>query len=142
MKLALDTNVLMSGSAWPGTASRLVDALLAGEATLCLSEPLLAELAEVLQREKFRSRLEERGQSASAILARFREVAKMTEPVAMPVPASLRDPDDVQVLACAVAGLADAIVTGDDDLLALRDSEGIPIIQIAEALRRLGLSTE
>ena len=92
----------MSGSAWSGTASRLVDALLAGEATLCLSEKLRAELTDVLQREKFRKRLEERGQNATAILARFREVAQMIEPRPMPVPASLRDPDDVHVLACAV----------------------------------------
>ena len=57
MKLVVDTNVLLSGAAWTGTASRLVDVLLVGEATLCLSEKLLAEVAEVLQREKFRKRL-------------------------------------------------------------------------------------
>ncbi|HOY57293.1 MAG TPA: putative toxin-antitoxin system toxin component, PIN family [Verrucomicrobiota bacterium] len=139
MKLVVDTNVLMSGSAWSGTASRLVDALLAGEATLCLSEALLAELADVFQRERFRKRLEERGQDPTAILSRLRRVAEMTEPKPMPVPASLRDSDDVHVLACAVAAPADAIVTGDDDLLALEKFEGIPIIEIGEALRRLGL---
>jgi predicted nucleic acid-binding protein len=52
VRLVVDTNVLLSGSAWPGTASRLVDALLAGEATLCLSERLLAELADVLHGSK------------------------------------------------------------------------------------------
>lgn len=142
MKLVVDTNVLMSGSAWSGTASRLVDALLAGEATLCLSEKLLAELADVLQREKFRTRLEERGQTATAILTRIREVAQIFEPAAMSVPASLGDPDDVHVLACAVAASADAIVTGDDDLLALKEFGGISIIEIKEALRRLGLEKE
>lgn len=141
MKLVVDTNVLMSGSAWSGTASRLVDALLAGEATLCFSEKLLAELADVLQREKFRKRLEERGQNATAILARIRAVAHLTEPKPMPVPPALRDPDDVHVLACAVAAPADAIVTGDDDLLALKEFEGIPIIEITEALRRLELES-
>ena len=130
----------MSGSAWSGTASRLVDALLAGEATLCLSEKLLAELADVLQRKKFSARLEERGQNATVILARFREVAQMFEPMQMPVPAALRDPDDVHVLACAVASAADAIVTGDNDLLALKKFEGIPIIGVRESLARLGLS--
>ena len=44
-QVVVDTNVLMSGSAWSGTASRLVDALLAGEAILCLSPNLLAELS-------------------------------------------------------------------------------------------------
>ena len=142
MKLVVDTNVLMSGAAWTGTAARLVDALLDGEAVLCLSESMLAELADVLQREKFRARLDQRGQSATAILARFREIAQMVEPAAIPVPASLRDPDDVHVLACAVASAADAIVSGDHDLLALEKFESIPIIEVKEALRRLGLETK
>lgn len=142
MKLVVDTNVLLSGSAWPGTASRLVDGLLAGEATLCLSEKLLAELADVLQREQFRARLEQRQQSASAIVASFREIAQMTEPAPMPVPAALRDPEDVHVLACALAATADAIVTGDHDLLALEKFEGIPIIEVKEALRRFGQQKE
>jgi len=37
--------------------------------------------------------------------------------------------------------LPDAIVTGDHDLLALKKFEGIPIIEVREALRRLGLET-
>lgn len=142
MKLVIDTNVLLSGMAWPGTAARLVDALLAGEATLCLSENILAELTDVLHREKFRPRLEQHGQSATAILACLRETAQIIKPPAMAVPASLRDPDNVHVLACAVAAAADAIVTGDNDLLALEKFEGIPIIGVREALRRLGLETE
>ena len=51
---------------------------------------------------------------------------------------SLRDRDDVHVLACAVGAEADAIVTGDKDLLTLKDFGGIPIIDAAEALKRLG----
>lgn len=142
MKLVLDTNVLMSGSAWSGTASRLVDALLEGRAILCLSPKLLAELADVLRREKFRARLEERNLDAAAILARFEKVAQMFDPLPMPVPTSLRDPDDVHVLACAVAAPADFIVTGDKDLLVLETFQGIPIIRVEEALRRLGLPVE
>lgn len=125
-----------------GPASRLVDALLDGEAVLCVSESVLAELGDVLTREKFRARLEQRGQNATAILAHIREVAHVSEPAAMAVPASLRDPDDVHVLACAVAEAADAIVTGDHDLLAMGSFEGIQIIEVTEALRRLGLETE
>lgn len=132
----------MSGAAWSGTASRLLDVLLAGEATLCLSEKLLAELAEVLLRGKFRARLDERGQHATAIVGQFREVAQMFEPTPMPVPPSLRDPDDIHVLACAVTAAADAIVTGDKDLLVLEAFEGIPIIRVDEALARLGTPSE
>ena len=56
------------------------------------------------------------------------------------LPTELRDPDDVHVLSCAVGAEADAVVTGDKDLLTLKVFEGIPIIDAAEALKRLGLS--
>jgi predicted nucleic acid-binding protein len=41
------------------------------------------------------------------------------------------------VLSTAVAGHADLIVSGDDDLLALRGYQGIPIVEPGVALRRL-----
>lgn len=142
MKLVVDTNVLMSGSAWTGTAARLVDALLAGEAVLCLSESLLDELSDVLQREKFRTRLEQCGQSATMILSRFREVARLIEPMAIASPASLRDLDDVHVLACAVAAGADAIVTGDQDLLSMKHFRGLPILTVRQALEALEIAVD
>lgn len=142
MKLVVDTNVLLSGVAWSGAASLLVDSLLAAEASLCISDAILAELTDVLHREKFRNRLAERGQNATAILARFREIAQHVDPLPLPVPALLRDPDDIHVLACAMAASADAIVTGDGDLLSLKEFEGIPIIGISEALRLLSMESQ
>ena len=53
------------------------------------------------------------------------------------------DPDDNVVLATAVAGDADAVVSGDKaDVLALGDVEGIPIITAREAVERLRLDEE
>jgi uncharacterized protein len=142
VKLAVDTNVLLSGTLWTGAASRLVDALLDGVATLCLSASVLAEFAEVIQREKFRPRLEQGGRSAEAILSCFGVVAFVVKPAAIPVPAALRDPDDIHVLACAMAAHADAIVSGDKDLLALDSFEGIPIITVSDALKLLRIKVE
>ena len=55
------------------------------------------------------------------------------------MPSSLRDPDDLHVLVGAVGADADAIVTGDDDLLSLKIFEGIPILTVRQALERLGI---
>jgi predicted nucleic acid-binding protein len=49
-----------------------------------------------------------------------------------------RDPDDDKVLALAVTGQADAIITCDVDLLAIVVWEGIPILTPAEFVHRLG----
>ena len=48
------------------------------------------------------------------------------------IPHVCRDPDDDEILAIAIAGNADAVVTGDSDLLAIRTYEGIRIVTVAE----------
>ena len=48
-----------------------------------------------------------------------------------------RDPDDDAVLALALAARVDVIVSGDDDVLALANFQGIPIVKPTEALRRI-----
>lgn len=47
------------------------------------------------------------------------------------------DPDDEIVLACAMEGQADLIVTGDQHLLALGTFRGIPIVTVRSLLERL-----
>ena len=139
MKLVVDVNVLVSGSFWSGNPAKLVDALLDGSATLCASRLVLTEFEEVIQRKKFLTRLEQKGQSAGEIISRFRAVALIAEGSPIPVPARLRDPDDLHVLICAVGAEVDAIVTGDDDLLSLETFEGIPILTVRQALEKLGI---
>ena len=139
MKLVVDVNVLVSGSLWSGNPARLVDALLDGTATLCASSLVLAEFEEVIQREKFQMRLRQKGQSTLEIISRFRAVALIAEGSPIPVPATLRDPDDLHVLICAEGADADAIVTGDDDLLSLETFAGIPILTVRQALEKLGI---
>lgn len=53
------------------------------------------------------------------------------------VPKVSRDPDDDQVLACALAAQADLIVSGDADLLDLKSFQGIPILTAARAVERI-----
>jgi putative PIN family toxin of toxin-antitoxin system len=50
----------------------------------------------------------------------------------------LRDPDDAEILATASAANAEAIVTGDQDLLTLNEFEGIPIMTPTDLLNHLG----
>lgn len=106
---------------------------------LCVSTPMLAEFEEVIQRDKFRKRIEEKGRNTREIISRFRSAALLVEGRAIPVPSALRDPDDVHVLACALRADAHAIVTGDNDLLALQSFEGIPILTVRQALEKLGI---
>jgi hypothetical protein len=53
MRLVLDTNVVASGLLWGGIPAQLLDAAQVGEVELFTSRPLLAELSNILARDKF-----------------------------------------------------------------------------------------
>ena len=53
MRVVADTNVIVSGLLWHGPSRQLLNAARQGTVELFTSGALLAELEEVLQREKF-----------------------------------------------------------------------------------------
>jgi putative PIN family toxin of toxin-antitoxin system len=104
---------------------------------LVSSWQLAEELADVLRRP----RLRRYGIAPVDVDDVLRLLAPFLPTVAMDVP--IRDPDDAPVVAAAIAGAADAIVTGDRDLLddaKLRRwlvSRGVRALTPAELLREL-----
>ena len=130
----------MSGLLWRGTPHQLF--ILAKEnraLQLVTSLPLLDELADVITRKQFTKRLALIEKSSAQILADYLQVVELVEPVSIPPTSS--DPDDDAVLACAFAAQADFVVSGDDNLLVLREFAGIPLVTAAVALQRITLQT-
>jgi putative PIN family toxin of toxin-antitoxin system len=139
VRAVVDTNTLVSGLLWHGAPARLLDAALDNRVELCLTEELLDELGDVLRRPKLARPVAERGLDVEWSCDFIRERSLILNPArSLEVP-GLRDPDDLPVLDCAIAAAADAIVTGDKDLLTLVTFEGIPIMDAVSALKRIGL---
>lgn len=136
MRAVLDTNVVCSALLWDGVPERLIEFAGEGDLELFTSEALLAELAGILGRPKFARKLVEKGLSAAAIVASYRLIAELVEAAPLDE-AALRDPDDVHVLACALAARVEAIVSGDADLQALGVYRGIAVLSPADCLRRI-----
>ena len=137
VRAVVDTNVLLSGLLWRGAPHRLIEQARAGALTLIVSPILLAELGEVIHRPKFRTILARSRIDPERMLDELRRLAEIVDPPPLPEQVS-RDPDDDAVLALAVASKADLIISGDADLLALGTHAGIPIIDAAVAIVRLG----
>ena len=120
MRIVLDTNVLIGAAVSAGLCRNLVKVSLL-EHSLVTSEPLLHEFERIL-RQKF-GLVPEDFSFVTEFYVRAKIVA--VTPLSPPV---CRDKDDDWVLATALAGNADAIVTGDDDLLALKKFRGVQIL--------------
>ncbi|MDZ7593424.1 MAG: putative toxin-antitoxin system toxin component, PIN family [Thiobacillus sp.] len=133
MRAVIDTNVLISGLLWRGAPHRLLEHARSGELVLITSPVLLAELAEVMGRAKFAAILERANTTQACILDALQRLAEVIKPPGLDTPVC-RDPDDDEVLALSVAAQADLIVSGDDDLLALKEYLGVRIVNPAEAL--------
>lgn len=135
MRLVLDTNVVASAVLWGGVPRQLLQDGREKRLSLFTSIRLLAELTDILVRPKFERKLAASGLTIEQIVDRYAELAAVVQPAAI-APTVLDDPDDDQVLACAVAARADLIVSGDRrHLLPLSSFVGRPIVSPAEALR-------
>lgn len=80
MRLVLDTNAAVSWLLWHGNPGKLIDAAHAALVTLHTSAPPLAELRDVLHREKFAKPLATRGLSATEIFEGYAALATVVVP--------------------------------------------------------------
>jgi putative PIN family toxin of toxin-antitoxin system len=138
IKAVLDTNVLVSGLVGQkGPPRQILDAWLEGRYTLVLSLYLVDELAHVLTYHRITERVRLTQEELEGILAALLAQAELT-PGELQLPGVTRDPKDDPVVACAVEGQADYIVSGDQDLLVLGEHEGIRVVAPRQFMELLG----
>jgi len=134
LKAVLDTNVLVSGLAYPSSIpGRIVTAWRKGGLEVVLSRFILDELARVLPRLNHRLNWQPSDfQDLIDLLALSTELVEPAEIEGC----ELRDEKDFPVLGTLLAAKADYLITGDSDLLALSNKH--PIVTPAEFWQRHG----
>lgn len=135
MRVVLDTNVLLSGFMYPGSVpGKVVRAWREARLELVLTVEQLTEIGRVLNYPKIRKILKWDRATIEGFLKQLYLRSELVDivDIAVSVP---RDPDDNFILAALIAGQAECLVTGDADLLSLRDR--YPILTPAEFARRL-----
>ena len=128
MKVVFDTNILVSAFVFPGGRGEAALHRVLGERDqMILSKAIVDELLGVLAR-KFSKDAEHLAHTA-VFLNDLATVVKPGRRLKV-----LKDAADNRILECAVAGRADAIVTGDHALLALREFRGVRVLSLRDYL--------
>ncbi len=136
MRVVIDTNILVRALIHPrGSVGPVLLRLRRGHFTFLYTQSLLEELVDVLGRPRIREKYgvtEDDVKTVVALLLLRGEAVSVSRSLTV-----CRDPKDNKFLETAVAGKADIIVSGDEDLRVLDSFEGIPIVSPAEFLRSL-----
>lgn len=125
MKVFLDTNVLVASISTRGLCNELLEHII-HEHELLTCPPVLAELEQVLA-----GKVGLPGPVIAGFLGLLKSEGRIVESNENPV-VSIKDADDVLILACAIAGKADVFVTGDKELLDLQRAGSLPIVSPRE----------
>ena len=135
MIAVLDTNVLVSGLISPhGAPARIMAAWREEKIELVVSDPILQELGEVLNREKIRRYYQSVDRDLPVkLLTGLRRFARLVSGQ-IKVDLIEADPADNMFLSAALEARADFLVTGDHHLLQLQTYEGISIVSPVEFL--------
>jgi len=129
-RVLLDTNILISAFVYGGKPEQALRLIFEKGFILVTSSILIGELTRTLL-NKFKV-------SLSDVLA-IEKVINETFQIVYPSQTIkvVRDETDNRVLEAAVAGRCDYLITGDKDLLILKEYRGIKIIKPAQFLKIL-----
>ncbi len=132
----VDTNILVRAVIKPtGSVGPVLERLRDKDYLLIYSEPLLSEFVDVINRPRIRDKYHITPEDISTVVAllilRGREI-RSVERIEI-----CRDPKDNMVLEAAIAGEAQVIVSGDEDLLTLDPFRGTSIVSPSKFLEML-----
>jgi putative PIN family toxin of toxin-antitoxin system len=119
--VVLDTNVLVAAFGTRGLCEAVYQVCLARH-EIVLSEHILKETRRALC-----AKMKLTPQHADEIVSALRDAATIVQPAKVPANAC-RDQNDLPILGTLLAGQADCLVTGDQDLLELKEFRAIPIL--------------
>ena len=129
MKVVLDTNVWLSAIFWKGEASKIIETLINKKINILISESILSEIVEVLNKEeKFKIFIEDRKQKIEDLI---RTVLSFSTLIKTKSKFELikEHPKDNIILEAAFDGKADHIISYDKHILNMIEFRNIKILK-------------
>ena len=137
-RVVLDSNVLLRALlSTAGPSADLLEAVLQGKLQLVLSPAIVCEVRRGFFSPNIRRRYPLPLQDIADYLARLQRISVLVSGD-LQVHAGSRDPKDNPILACAVEGHADFLITDDRrDLLPMKHFHGVQIVSVPDFLKRM-----
>ncbi len=138
IRAVLDTNLFVSGLfSSQGTIAKIQQCWLSGSFELAVSEEILLEIGETLQKSYIEKQLRLLPEEVYGILELIREKAFIVTKDRYKTDKIADDPDDNKFLGCALEAKASYVVSGDSHLLSLKHFHGIQIVDAATFVREM-----
>ncbi|MDP3639787.1 MAG: putative toxin-antitoxin system toxin component, PIN family [Nanoarchaeota archaeon] len=128
MAITFDTNVLLSATLWDGSvAQKLLFELIRQEVKIYSTTEILSEYQEILKRD-----FDFSDKEVSEIMEKVLTFVTLVSPQTK-IKVVKDDPDDDQIIECALESNSEYLITYDKHLLHLKEYRGIRIIRPEEA---------
>lgn len=128
MRVVFDTNIFISAFVIPGSqAEKAILKIIESGDHLTISKEIIDEVLSVLSSKFSRDR-----EAISQTAVYLSEVAELVRP--MEIIRIFKDEPDNRIIECALKGKADVVVTGDKEMLKIKQFRGIRIISLKEYL--------
>ena len=132
MKIAVDTNFLVSATQWDYSVShKLLERLIRSNTEIFTTKEILDEFAEVLKRDFLYNEAD-----IENLLEKILQFLTLVSP-SMKIDVVKEDADDNKIIECAIESKAEYILSYDKHLLNLKEYDGIKIVRPEEIIKDL-----
>lgn len=126
MRILIDTNILISGLYFHGLPKKLLREIDLEKFNICVNEEIISEYTEKIDNKFSKSKYILDKDLREKIFSSFKNFNKISDLKIC------RDPDDDKFINCAIDAHAIYIVSGDNDLLTIKNFAGIEIVTARE----------
>ena len=127
IRIVLDTNIVVSAFLWGGKPQQLIAQAIEKGVILVTTRDIFQEIEKTISKPKFDGQFRLIGKTRLEIAREYAALTTQVPPTAV-LAGTVRDVKDEMILAAAIGGRADYIVSGDKDLTDLAAYEGIRIL--------------
>ena len=136
LKLVLDTSTIVSAFFWEGNEAELFREIEQGKAELYITNEILKEVEEVIKKPKFNEVMRKVNLTPDQIMQKIVSLSHLVIAPKLNIKVC-RDEKDNKFLECAESAKANYLISGDEDLLSLKEYKGILIVRTWKILKLL-----